>query len=132
MTLEEELEDLLKYHDWWHVYSDMHAVFLKGWKERDRIMDLVKILGDEGKKLYNKYAPNEQKLSITEENLSKEEEDTKNQIFNKLKTKKRDFVKKYGKEAERVMMGKSISLARKTNEIKLKDIAKNIMKNGKK
>ena len=44
------------------------------------------------------------------------------------KSKKRDFVKQYGKEAERVMVGKSISLAKQNS---LKEIAKKIM-NGEK
>ena len=126
--LESRLEELLKDHDWYFIYSDDHRVFKRGWGERDEIISLVKSLGDKGKEIYNQYAPKGNKIVTESESLSDEEEKKKDIVFNKLKSKKRDFVKQYGKEAERVMVGKSISLAKQNS---LKEIAKKIM-NGEK
>ena len=53
-----ELEELLKFHDWYYEYSDDHNVWLKGNKQSKVIKDKMKELGNtqEVKDLYNKYS----------------------------------------------------------------------------
>ena len=49
------LDQMLKDHDWYFSYSDDFRVWKKGEEEHKKIMDMVKKLGKDGKKLYNKY-----------------------------------------------------------------------------
>ena len=45
MQWHNELEELLKNHDWYYLYSDDNRVYIKGRDERDRIDELVTKLG---------------------------------------------------------------------------------------
>ena len=47
------------------------------------------------------------------ENLSKEVVNRKDEIYQDLKKDKREFVMRYGKDAEKVMMGRAIEMAKK-------------------
>lgn len=55
----------------------------------------------------------------------------KNQLYNQYKKNKRDFVSKYGSEAEKVMLGRAITLAKnmvdKQDKLKIKETIKNIL-----
>lgn len=52
----EELEQLLKYHDWYYDYSDCFTSWTRGSESLKKIKELVDELGDDGKKLFNKYS----------------------------------------------------------------------------
>jgi hypothetical protein len=52
-----DLEDMLKKHDWTYKMSDDSSNFSKGSRQEDEINKLVDLLGDEGKKLKDKYDP---------------------------------------------------------------------------
>jgi hypothetical protein len=52
-----DLEVMLKNHDWTYKMSDDSSNFSKGSRQEDEINKLVKLLGDEGKKLKDKYDP---------------------------------------------------------------------------
>ena len=55
----------------------------------------------------------------------------KNQLYNQYKAKKKDFVKDYGAEAEKVMMGRAITLAKKMaaneNKQRIKEAIKQVL-----
>ena len=52
MQWHNELEELLKNHDWDYLYSDDNRVYIKGRDERDRIDELVTKLGKTGQRLF--------------------------------------------------------------------------------
>jgi hypothetical protein len=52
-----DLEDMLKKHDWTYKMSDDSSNFSKGSRQEDEINKLVDLLGNEGKKLKDKYDP---------------------------------------------------------------------------
>jgi len=52
-----KLEDMLKKHDWTYKMSDDSSNFSKGSRQEDEINKLVDLLGNEGKKLKDKYDP---------------------------------------------------------------------------
>ena len=54
-TKMKELERQLKSHDWYYMYSDDGRAYGKGRDSNDKIHQLVKDIGDDGKKLYKKY-----------------------------------------------------------------------------
>jgi hypothetical protein len=56
-SLSQQLENLLKQHDWYYHMSDDHRVYKAGVEEEKQIRILMNQLGDEGKVLYNKYKP---------------------------------------------------------------------------
>ena len=53
MQWHNELEELLKNHDWYYLYSDDNRVYIKGRDERDRIDELVTKLGKTGEHLFD-------------------------------------------------------------------------------
>ena len=55
-TKMKELERQLKSHDWYYMYSDDGRAYGKGRDSNDKIHQLVKDIGDDGKKLYKKYS----------------------------------------------------------------------------
>lgn len=55
MTELEQLERLLRGHDWYYQYSDDYNVFRRGQSERSAIRFLVEKLGLEGEALYREY-----------------------------------------------------------------------------
>jgi len=112
----QELESLLKNHDWYHAWSDDNRVYKAGRDVQDQINSLVKQLGPEGKILYNKYAPSDMKL-LSEKKLTKPEKKEKEKIMMGLKGQKKDFAKRYGKkDAESVMYATATKLAKQVKE----------------
>lgn len=71
------------------------------------------------------------KKSLTERSLSKAESDKAEEIVKDLKGNKKDFVKRYGKDAEAVMYGRAVKLAKQQAENmknnKLKEMVKNAL-----
>ena len=64
----DDLEDKLKQHDWWYMMSDDHRYYMSGSAQSASIRGDVKTLtdlgyGKEAKELYNKYAPDQLKLT---------------------------------------------------------------------
>ena len=51
----EELQRLLKAHDFYYVYSDDGRVYDKGKASQDKIDALIEDIGSEGKKMYQQY-----------------------------------------------------------------------------
>lgn len=53
----EELEKMLKSHDWFYAFSDDPKVYMKGYESMDRIQKKMIELGNttEVKQLYTKY-----------------------------------------------------------------------------
>lgn len=68
------------------------------------------------------------KKILSERSLTKAESDKAEEIVKKLKGEKKDFVKRYGKDAEAVMYGRAVSIAKKQAENmennKLKEMVK--------
>lgn len=62
------------------------------------------------------------KKKLNERKLFDFEEKLKDKILDKLKDKKREFVARYGKDAEKVMVGRAVNKAKKTTEKILKDL----------
>jgi hypothetical protein len=75
-SLFQELESLLKNHDWYHAWSDDNRAYRAGRDIQDRINSLINQLGPEGKILYNKYAPSDMQL-LSEKKLTKPEKKEK-------------------------------------------------------
>tara|TARA_Y100001936_G_scaffold180992_1_gene178032 strand:- start:312 stop:629 length:318 start_codon:yes stop_codon:yes gene_type:complete len=50
-----ELEQKLKSHDYFFVYSDDMRSYKKGQKEQDEINKLINLLGDDGVSLYKQF-----------------------------------------------------------------------------
>jgi hypothetical protein len=127
-----ELIDLLKTHDWYYSWSDDHSVYQKGEKVQQRINSLVKSLGAEGKALYNKYAPKDLQKENTLSSKTVEKSDS---IMHDLKGNKREFVKRYGKNAEKVMKGRAIEMAKKkikeTATVSLRNTIREVLKEAK-
>ena len=46
------LEQKLRSHDWYYMYSDDHSAYLEGSQEASDIQALVDKLGEEGRELY--------------------------------------------------------------------------------
>ena len=64
-TMLDALEAKLKTHDWYYMMSDDHRVWQNGSYEQDEIRNILKQLeaigyGQEGKDLYNQYAPHQE------------------------------------------------------------------------
>lgn len=101
-----ELENLLQNHDWQFAWSDNHSVYMSGEREWKAIQELIQELGQEGKDLFNQYAPKSEPR-MNETNQS-------NKIIKGMKDSKRDLVRRYGRDAEKVMYGR----AEKVSEVK--------------
>lgn len=101
-----ELENLLQNHDWQFAWSDNHSVYMSGEREWKAIQELIQELGQEGKDLFNQYAPkSEPRMNETNQY---------NKIIKGMKDSKRDLVRRYGRDAEKVMYGR----AEKVSEVK--------------
>ena len=115
-SLFQELENLLKNHDWYYAWSDDNRVYRAGKDMQDQINSLINQLGPEGKILYNKYAPSDMQL-LSEKKLTKPENKEKEKIMMGLKGQKKDFAKRYGKkDAESVMYATATKLAKQVKE----------------
>lgn len=115
-SLFQELENLLKNHDWYYAWSDDNRVYRAGKDMQDQINSLINQLGPEGKILYNKYAPSDMQL-LSEKKLTKPEKKEKEKIMMGLKGQKKDFAKRYGKkDAESVMYATATKLAKQVKE----------------
>ena len=124
MSDKDKLIELLKTHDWSYAYSDDHRYYKAGELEEREILALIQKLGEEGKRLYHEYKP-KLKESKPLDDKTVEKSDS---IMKDLKTNKRDFVKKYGKDAEKVMKGRSINMAKKrVAENRIKDTIKEVL-----
>ncbi len=66
--------------------------------------------------------------------LTPREIEIKNKLYNQYKSNKRNFIKKYGSEAEKVMTGRSITVAKNmaTNENKnrIREMIKSVLERG--
>jgi hypothetical protein len=114
--LRQQLENLLKQHDWYYAWSDDSRVFKAGNAVQNQINSLIDQLGQEGKDLYNKYVPSDMK-QLSEKKLTKPEKKEKEKIVKGLKGQKKDFAKRYGtKDAEAVMYATATKLAKKIKE----------------
>ena len=51
----EELQRLLKAHDFYYMYSDDGKVYDKGRVSQDKIDTLIEHIGSKGKKMYKQY-----------------------------------------------------------------------------
>ena len=51
----EELQRLLKAHDFYYMYSDDSKVYDKGRVSQDKIDTLIEHIGSKGKKMYYQY-----------------------------------------------------------------------------
>jgi len=123
MNDKEKLISLLKSHDWSYYYSDDHSAYTRGAKEADDIKALVKKLGEEGQKLYDEYKSLKESKPLDDNTVEKSDS-----IMQDLKGNKREFVKRYGKDAEKVMKGRSIQMAKKKmTETKIKDAIKEVL-----
>lgn len=64
-------------------------------------------------------------------NLTPREIALKNQLYNQYKAKKNEFIKDYGAEAEQVMLGRAIKLAKqmatKENKQRIKEVIKQVL-----
>ena len=72
----EQLETLLKNHDWYFDFSDDHSIYKRGRGESIKIKSLVDKLGEKGKELYNTYAYKNKQFGL-EEALDTEEDTDK-------------------------------------------------------
>jgi len=64
-----ELNDLMKRYDWYYETSDNDSLKKRGQETHDKVMDLVNQLGDTGIEVFNSYAPDDCKISKTNEEL---------------------------------------------------------------
>ena len=51
----EQLEELLKTHDWYYQMTEDHRVWQRGSQQHSKIRELVNELGNDGKDLYDRY-----------------------------------------------------------------------------
>lgn len=51
----QDLETRLQKHDWTFSFSDDYSVYYRGHRDHNEIRDAAVCLGDDGKRLYNKY-----------------------------------------------------------------------------
>lgn len=56
-TTIDELNRRLLNHDWYYNMSDDHRVYSSGKRNYDRIVTLVKLLGEEGQRVYESHKP---------------------------------------------------------------------------
>lgn len=65
-----ELNDLMKRYDWYYETSDNESLKKRGQETHDKAMDLVNQLGDAGIEVFNSYAPDDCKISKTNESYA--------------------------------------------------------------
>lgn len=53
----------LKNHDWYFHYSDSMKVYSNGERSQKEIMELVKEMGEEGKRIFNENSPQDMKIA---------------------------------------------------------------------
>jgi hypothetical protein len=126
----EILEDYLKNFDWEYWAIDDGEGY-KYWNNifYNQIKPLIKSLGLEGIELYNQYkGEGWGPISEKKEKVDSKVIEKSNSIMKDLKGNKREFVKRYGKDAEKVMKGRAIQMAKKNVEEGKKEILNNTIK----
>jgi len=70
-------------------------------------------------------------MELNEYNLSPRELEIKNQLYKQYKENKKSFIKDYGADAEQVMIGRAIKLAKsmvsKENNTRIRETIKKIL-----
>lgn len=130
----EKLINLLDSFDWEYTYSDDSRVYNKGELAYKQIQDLVKKLGKVGETIFNSAKPKKQpKLpntgKYTKKALGDKTLEKRDSVMQDLKGQKRDFVKRYGKDAEKVMVGRATNIAKgKLAKERIKEAVKKVLK----
>lgn len=130
MDNKEKLIELLKNFDWEYWAIDDGEGY-KYWDNifYNQIKPLIKSLGLEGIELYNQYkGEGWGPISEKKEKVDSKVIEKSNSIMKDLKGNKREFVKRYGKDAEKVMKGRAIQMAKKNVEEGKKEILNNTIK----
>jgi hypothetical protein len=130
MDNKEKLIELLKNFDWEYWAIDDGEGY-KYWNNifYNQIKPLIKSLGLEGIELYNQYkGEGWGPISEKKEKVDSKVIEKSNSIMKDLKGNKREFVKRYGKDAEKVMKGRAIQMAKKNVEEGKKEILNNTIK----
>lgn len=131
-----QLETALKSHDWYYEMSDSNDVYNRGKSQKEKIEILMDKAssegkGDEAKALYDKYDWYKKKKVTENKPLSKDVLEKREKIIKGLKDKKSSLVKRYGKDAENVMYGRSTNIAKKQvkeGELnRIKEVIKNTL-----
>jgi len=101
----EQLNQLLKAHDWFFTYSDSGADWKKGKKEYEKIQVLIKKIGKEGEELFRTYSKKvgmEKKNTIPGKSLSEQiqkvinDHDEHSELFPEMTHNKRNIALGYG------------------------------------
>jgi len=97
--------------------------------ELDRMMKIIK-----DDKLFEAERLKYNKFENLTEGLTPRELEIKNQLYNQYKANKKEFIRDYGKNAEQVMVGRAIKLAKsmasKEQQQKIKEMVKSALSKG--
>lgn len=129
----EKLINLLKSYDWNAAYSDDSRVYKSSESDYKEISNLVSKLGAEGRQILKDMTP-KAKIPNTgrytkKESLADKTLEKRDSVMQDLKGQKRDFVKRYGKDAEKVMVGRATNIAKgKLAKERIKEAVKKVLK----